>query len=398
MSVTRPDDQDLPSLEDLNEPAPDFAPKRLSPRKEELALIDICRNWDWTSLAKKMKLTAEEPLRGASISSGRHQAAEMIAQGGTDGKELFHLIAFHIDSFQASRTEEQFQLNEASERIDTPENLQVVFDADLPPDRIHFGLLSLVTTGEAELTRDHMQQLIHRLEIGGLLFVSVDNPDDRWVLEQLRGYEKSVKVREHESGIVYCIEKSRELKKLKDFSCELAYRDCDELVKLVTRPGVFSHRQLDNGARQLLDAVDVYPQARLLDIGCGAGSVALGLAKRDPSAQVHAVDANARGIDCVKRGMILNDLHNITTEVNWTGIYGEPESFDMALANPPYYGDFRIAEKFIQAAVRSLRPGGRLVLVTKQPRWYEANLPRWFVECEIFDSRRYFIASGVKPS
>ena len=196
--------------------------------------------------------------------------------------------------------------------------------------------------------------------------------------------------------MVYLVEKTKPLKKLKDFSCSLAYRDCDELIQLITRPGVFSHRQLDNGARQLLDAVDVYPQSRLIDIGCGSGSVALGLAIRDPSAMVHAVDSNARAIWCVEQGKRLNKLSNITTELNATGMYDGPGSFDMALANPPYFGDFQIAEKFIEAAHRSLRPGGRLVLVTKQPAWYEENLVRWFHDTEVFPSRRYHIASGVK--
>jgi 16S rRNA (guanine1207-N2)-methyltransferase len=68
----------------------------------------------------------------------------------------------------------------------------------------------------------------------------------------------------------------------------------------------------------------------------------------------------------------------------------------MALANPPYFGDFSIAEKFVASAHRSLRKGGRLVLVTKQPNWYSENLPRWFNDCEVFSSRRYYIASGVK--
>ncbi len=43
----------------------------------------------------------------------------------------------------------------------------------------------------------------------------------------------------------------------------------------MTRPGVFSHRELDNGARQLLDSVDVFPSADILDIGCGSGAVAM---------------------------------------------------------------------------------------------------------------------------
>ncbi len=92
------------------------------------------------------------------------------------------------------------------------------------------------------------------------------------------------------------------------FLCDLTFRDCDTTLHIVTRPGVFSHRQLDNGARQLLDAVDVFPEARLVDIGCGAGPVAIGLAARDPSAQVFAFDSNARAVWCTREGAKRNDL------------------------------------------------------------------------------------------
>ncbi|MCE3016356.1 MAG: class I SAM-dependent methyltransferase [Pirellula sp.] len=367
-------------------------PIKRSPRVEERALCTLLQQWDWNLVRKKCNLDECQEIHIVSVSSGRHQAAELIAKGLSD----VEITCWHIDSFQASRTSEQFNLDDTNAVIPSPKNLHVICSADLPAESNHLAILSLITTGEAELSRDYIQQLYHHLVIGGQLIVSVDNADDRWVHEQLKGYEKSVKVRPQEGATVYWIEKTAPLKKLKDFSCELAYRDCDDLIRLVTRPGVFSHRQLDNGARQLLDAVDVYPEARLIDIGCGSGSVALGLAKRDPKATIHAVDANARAIDCLHRGMVLNEITNITTEVNPTGVYGQPESYDMALANPPYFGDFRIAEKFIAAAQRSLRAGGRIVLVHKQPKWYEENLQRWFVDCEVFPSKRYFIASGIK--
>ncbi len=126
-------------------------------------------------------------------------------------------------------------------------------------------MLPLSVSGEAELSRDLLQQAYASLKIGGHLIASVDNPKDKWLHEQLKAFEKSVKVRSFEDARVYFIKKEKELKKLKDFSCELGFKDCDQLVKFVTRPGVFSHRQLDNGARQLLDAVDVFPQARLIE-------------------------------------------------------------------------------------------------------------------------------------
>jgi 16S rRNA (guanine1207-N2)-methyltransferase len=333
-------------------------------------------------------------LRIAAVSTGRGQAAEAIAREFPSTSVLL----WYIDLFHQQRSLQHCQIDGSENASQLPSNLSIRCLADLPEEKLDLAIVPLPHRGEQELTRDYLQQCYDRLEVGGTLIASVDNPKDKWLHDQLKLFEKSVRVREHKEARVYLVEKTKPLKKLKDFRCELAFRDCDELVQLITRPGVFSHRQLDNGARQLLDAVDVYPEARLIDIGCGSGSVSLGLAMRDSAATIHAVDSNARAIWCVEQGAVKNNLKNITTELNANGDYTQPGTFDMALTNPPYFGDFQIAEKLVLAALRSLRSGGRLVLVTKQPSWYQENLPRWFQDCEVFPSGRYHIASGIKPS
>jgi 16S rRNA (guanine1207-N2)-methyltransferase len=368
---------------------------RLAPRCEEQRLLEVLQGIDLTPY-RKLAENSDDAIRISGVSTGRAQAAEWFARSHPESR----CTVWYLDQYQASRTREHVArplLDTLPGATATCDNLLIQCEPDLKSPPSHLALLPLVTSGEEELARDFLQQLYQGLVIGGRLLASVDNPNDRWLHDQLKTLEKSVKVRKFDDAVVYMIDKSHELKKCKDFSCELAFRDCDEMIRFVTRPGVFSHRQLDNGARQLLDAVDVYPDARLLEIGTGSGSVSLGLAKRDASAKVHAVDSNARALDCLARGMKLNGIDNITMELNHTGVYGEPGQFDMVLANPPYFGDFRIAERFLIAAHRSLRPGGRLVLVSKQPKWYQENLDRWFIDCEVFPSRRYHIASGVKP-
>jgi len=393
---------DQPTDQDINtefakgeDTTSEWIPERLTPRIEEMRLWEIVKELDLAPLQKLASNNADSKLQVASISFGRAQAAEWFARANTDS----HVTCWFLDQFHAFRASEHMMLSEekTGPTQELPTNVEIACTADLPIKEYHLALIPLVSSGEAELSRDFLQQMFHQLAIGGRLVVSVDNPDDRWLHDQMKGFEKSVKVRKFSDAVVYMIDKKTPLKKLKDFSCELAFRDCEELIQLITRPGVFSHRQLDNGARQLLDAVDVYPGARLLDIGCGSGSVTLGIAKRDPSAVVHAVDSNSRSLSCLTRSLKLNRINNVTVELNHTGVYGDANQYDMALANPPYFGDFRIAEKFIAAAHRSLRPGGRLVLVTKQPNWYRENLERWLIECDVFESRRYHIVSGVKP-
>jgi 16S rRNA G1207 methylase RsmC len=344
-------------------------PERLPPKVEEQRLLEIATGLPGTRIG--------------CVSTGRGQAAETLAATRTEAT----VTAWYLDSYLTSLA--------IAHAVPQP-NLRIACEADWPCGSIDLAAIALSSHGEAELTRDVLQSAYHALDVGGLMVVGVDNSRDRWLHDLLKTYEKSVKVRPFDDAMVYIIEKSAPLKKVKDFSCQLSFIDCDAKIEFVTRPGVFSHRELDSGARQLLDAVDVFPESKVLDIGCGAGSVALGLAARDPSATVHAIDSNSRAVDCTRRGVKLNGFENLHVELNHSGDYGLENSFDMALANPPYFADFRIAQHFIDLAHRSLRPGGRLVLVTKQPKWYEENLPIKFNDVEVFESKRYFIASGVK--
>lgn len=341
-----------------------------------------------TPVSEQRLIEVAEHVPGTRIITltvGRGQLAHRMASERFDAA----VDCVVLDAWQA----EQVLVN----RVSSP-RLQVLCQPDLPEKTYDLALLPLSFDGSTELSRDWMQQMYQQLEIGGTLVAAVNNHKDRWLHDQLKAFDKTVKPQLFDDAVVYTIVKRTPLKKLKDFHCELAFRDAGNLVKLVTRPGVFSHRQLDNGARQLLDAVEVFPESRILDIGCGSGAVALGLAKRDPSAQVLAVDSNARAIQCTRWGAKQNHVENVETLLAHGTEYGRGAFFDMALANPPYYSDFRLAELFCQAAQQNLRPGGRAVFVTKHPHWYETNLGRWFEDTEVWQSRRYHIASGVRPT
>jgi 16S rRNA (guanine1207-N2)-methyltransferase len=276
-------------------------------------------------------------------------------------------------------------------------NLELACLADPPAAAIDLAVIPLSMRGEAEFTRELLQAACQRLEIGGTLVAAVDNPKDQWVREQLAELFDKVTVQAHDDAIVYIARKSTELRKVRDFTCEFTYRDRDRLIRAVSRPGVFAHRRVDPGARQLLAAAKVTPGMKVLDIGCGAGTVALALAARDPSATVHAVDSNARAVACTLAGAELNGLNNVTAELNATGDYRNAGEFDLALANPPYYADFRIAELFLNAGHRSLRPGGRVLVVTKHPQWYEEFMPVAWVNVEHSPSKRYHLIAATRP-
>jgi 16S rRNA (guanine1207-N2)-methyltransferase len=239
------------------------------------------------------------------------------------------------------------------------------------------------------------------LAIGGRLVTAIDNPRDTWLHEQLAATGETVRVRPapgpKPQTVCYIVEKTREPARVRDFTCEIVFRDRERLLRAVSRPGVFAHRRIDPGARHLLNAVDVAPDTRVLDIGCGSGCVALGIAARDKSVHVHALDSAARAVECTARGAALNGLENISVALEAGGLVPDPGSYDLALANPPYYSDFRIAELFVDAAWKALAPGGTLLVVTKQPTWYVEHLPQMWRDVAQELVKTYHVIEAVRP-
>src|SRR5690606_7634859 len=118
--------------------------------------------------------------------------------------------------------------------------------------------------------------------------------------------------------------------------CQFAYRHGSRLLQAVTRPGVFAHRRLDPGARQLIDAVPPWPEPssppRIIDIGCGSGVVGIALAacQADPQS-VHclSLDSNARAIQCTVEAARLNAIDGLVARLDSTGTCDAAGSFDI---------------------------------------------------------------------
>jgi 16S rRNA (guanine1207-N2)-methyltransferase len=282
-----------------------------------------------------------------------------------------------------------------------PPNLRAECSADIPPGPYDLAVVPLAKDGEAELSRDILQAALLGLEMGGRLVAAIDNARDRWLREQLADTGETVRVRPAADAradvVAYVVEKTRVPGRIRDFSCRVVFRDRERLLETVTRPGVFAHRRIDPGARHLLNAVDVAPGTRVLDIGCGSGCVAIGIAARDPAIRVHAFDSSARAVECTRRGAEVCGLTNLTVALEAGGQVPEPGTWDLALANPPYYSDFRIAELFVEAARLALAPGGTLLLVTKQPAWYLENLPRMWTNVAREEVKTYHLIEAVRP-
>jgi 16S rRNA (guanine1207-N2)-methyltransferase len=273
-------------------------------------------------------------------------------------------------------------------------NLTVGCSSDFPLQSVDLAALPLSARGEAELTRELLQEAHQRLEPGGVLLASTDNPRDRWLHEELRNLFATVTRRESTQGTLYLARRDRPLKRVRNFRCEFVFRDRDRLIHAVSRPGVFSHREVDPGARQLIAAMEIAAGDRVLDMGCGSGTVSLAAAFRAEGVGVVAIDSHARAVECTSLGASRNGLRNIAVEHSDCGPHCGPETIDVVVANPPYYAGFRIAQFFLEAGHAALRRGGKIFAVTKPPEWYAEHMPEWFDDVAIGPSKDYWIARG----
>jgi 16S rRNA G1207 methylase RsmC len=275
--------------------------------------------------------------------------------------------------------------------------LQIVCGADLPDRKVELAALPVTKGGEAELTREVLHQMHDRLFRGGMLVAGVDNPTDTWLYHELEKIFRSIQRIPERRGIIYRCIKEEEIKRPRDPRCEFAFRDQGNLIKAVSRPGVFSHRHLDLGSRALLETMVVNPGEKVLDIGCGSGVIALACAQRAEGVSALGVDANARAVQCVNEGAVLNNTPSVKGFLDAAGRIPDPGTFDLAVGNPPYYSHYKIAEIFMQSAKKALKPGGRVMFVTKKTDWFVARMGQLFKNVKVQSSRAYQVVSAEQP-
>lgn len=86
----------------------------------------------------------------------------------------------------------------------------------------------------------------------------------------------------------------------------------DTAFVMETDRGVFSRGHLDTATSMLLRAeLPIASSGHLLDLGCGAGPIAMTMARRSPDATVWAIDVNARARELCTRNAERNGLSNV---------------------------------------------------------------------------------------
>ena len=150
-------------------------------------------------------------------------------------------------------------------------------------------------------------------------------------------------------------------------------------LTLMSADGVFSAHRLDPGTAVLLRELDPPADrgARLLDLGCGIGPIALGLALECPSALVDAVDVNERAVELTAANARALGVADRVRAVRPSDI-GPAVRYDEIWSNPPVRIGKAALHELLGTWLGRLRPGGGAHLVVARNLGAD-SLAAWLV-------------------
>lgn len=135
--------------------------------------------------------------------------------------------------------------------------------------------------------------------------------------------------------------------------------------RLTTDRGVFSHGRLDTGTGLLLRHDHPLPATGdLLDLGCGAGPIALTMAQRSPGARIWAVDVNERARELCARNAAAADLHNVVVAA--PSEVPADVGFATIWSNPPIRIGKQALHDLLLSWLPRLADGGDALLVVQR--------------------------------
>jgi 16S rRNA (guanine1207-N2)-methyltransferase len=150
-------------------------------------------------------------------------------------------------------------------------------------------------------------------------------------------------------------------------------------LRLATDRGVFGYGQLDAGTAFLLRQAPPPPASgTFLDLGCGAGAIALVLARRSTHARIVAVDVNERARSLTERNAAANGIVNVTAVAPDDPV-ATGARYDLIWSNPPIRIGKAALHELLLTWLDRLADDGRAVLVVHKHLGSD-SLQRWLTE------------------
>jgi 16S rRNA G1207 methylase RsmC len=341
-------------------------------------------NADFAALLRPLAAKLQPPI---AIALGSPKEAADLAAALPAGQ----LVCWQLDLFQAARLRDELAARNLSAEVVALPDLW-----DLP-QQVGAIVYPVPLGGERGLKLDVIEQAYHALAKHGHFVVLSPYEQDNVLPPALRKVFGRVHVPPAaDNSVFWCRREEDRPRRRHEMTFQVRANETTSL-RFVSRPGVFSYGRFDHGARALVEAAEINAGDRIVDLGCGCGTNGILAAQRvGPEGFVAFVDSNVRAIALTELNARQTGLAHFQTFATADGS-GPPEaSFDVVLANPPYYAQSSIARLFIESGRKMLKTGGRFHLVTKMLEQVAEQMQEIFGEADVFEKRGYFIFQARK--
>jgi 16S rRNA G1207 methylase RsmC len=298
---------------------------------------------------------------------------------------------YQMDLFQSARLKEILATRSRSAVVATLADLW-----DLPAN-LNTLIYPVPYGGERSLKLDMVEQAFHVLKPhGAIIVLSPYDKDDLFPPALKKVFGRVHTPMDGDNKIFWCQRDGDHARRRHEINYHVRV-DAETSYNFVSRPGVFGYGFYDEGARALMEATELEAGQRVLDMGCGAGTNGILAARKvGPAGFVAFADSNVRAIALADLNAKAIGVANYQTLATHTLTDWPDASFDVVLANPPYYSHGSIIRLFIERSKALLRPGGVLYLVTKHVDTAWPIIQEHFVEPEMYENRGYVIFRVVK--
>ena len=127
--------------------------------------------------------------------------------------------------------------------------------------------------------------------------------------------------------------------------------------------GLFSPKRVDEGSRLLLKHLEVAPDERALDLGCGYGALGLAIARSAPQGQCLLVDKDFVAVEYARRNAEINQIDNASAILSNGLDQVPPQEFSLVVTNLPAKTSKEQYYLFFHDIRERLTPGGRFYAV-----------------------------------